>query len=61
MQLWYHDHSHRLVKVDSENLFENFDSSLHCHTLDTMDDNGSNHGDNDVQHDPRIRTLREYL
>ena len=68
MIAWYSDQSGRLIKTEFEPCFDNlFDSLVHSHILSTMEDNGSDHGENENEirierpNDPPMRTLREYL
>ena len=68
MIAWYRDQSGRLIKTEFEPCFDNlFDSPIHSHILGTMDDNGSDHGENENEirierpNDPPMRTLHEYL
>jgi hypothetical protein len=64
MNAWYRDQSGCLIKIEFEVGLDNlFESSIHSHTLGTMADDGSDHGENENMNlnGPSMWTLREYL
>ena len=68
MHVWCHDSDNRLVRIESNNLFDNLSNSFtNSHTLDIMADLESNHGDEnnlnneDFHNHQPIRTPRNYL
>ena len=68
MRVWCRDSDNCLVRIESNNLFDNLsDSFTRSHTLDIMVDLESNHGvENNLNNEnfhahQLIRTLRDYL